>query len=84
MSKNPVTLFGKKDLLNPMKGKAVMEKGGMHRKCPIHPLVHGKQTNWSPPSGLDPNLREFWCDVYGEEHAFYVSCPPKEETDEGE
>jgi hypothetical protein len=57
------------DTLTPLQtaqGKAIPK--GTTRVCPIH-YVHGRITDWKPPSGLDPLLREFKCGLG--QHAFY-------------
>jgi len=55
------------------KGKiAYNETGRGHsrikRRCPVHHCA-GYQTDWRPPLGMDPNLREYECLVG--KHAFY-------------
>lgn len=43
-------------------------------ECPIH-NIEGRRTGWFPPSGLDPNTREYACPCG---HAYYaVKGAPK-------
>lgn len=45
--------------------------GGGTRECPAHRLCDGEITDWMPPLGLSPDLREYRCSVNG--HAFYIN-----------
>jgi len=56
--------------LEPVKGEA-LEKNGCVAKCPVHGCM-GKETDWLPPVGISPFLREFKCNRG--RHAFYVEC----------
>ena len=51
------------------KGKLLTPKGGV-RECPVH-KSDCLETDWIPPEGIDPQLREFQCTARGLEHAIY-------------
>lgn len=58
------------NLLTPLQkiqGKPIPK--GAQAKCPIHEM-NGRITDWKPPSGIDPLLREFRCNI--NQHAFYM------------
>lgn len=54
--------------LEPVRGEA-LEENGRVAKCPVHRCM-GKETDWLPPVGISPFLREFRCNRG--RHAFYV------------
>lgn len=41
-------------------------------KCPLH-LCMSRITDWTPPRGIDPKMREFYCWIG--RHAFYRILP---------
>jgi len=57
------------DTLTPLqKAQGKIEKKGLRRECPVH-HVFGRITDWAPPPGIDPNMKEFQCPI--SKHAFY-------------
>jgi hypothetical protein len=57
------------DILTPLQtAQGKLQPKGKQELCPIH-HIKGRITNWQPPSGIDPLLREFQCPI--RKHAFY-------------
>jgi len=70
------------DILTPLqKAQGKIVPKGNQRDCPIH-HTNGRVTDWKPPSGLGPLLREFKCYING--HAFYEIVRHRKDKHAGE